>query len=171
VFEIGFGIGEYVVVACQAREDITWHPSDPDAQSRASQDAWSTECPGQIQAARALDVSLADWPAGLPGIDAIVCCNVIHISPWHVAEGLARGAENLLSPGSPLVLYGPFLEGDKTAPSNLEFDASLKSRNPEWGVRARDDVETLLARHGFDLERTIGMPANNLMLVFRKTAR
>lgn len=170
VLEIGSGTGEHAVAACQAREDISWYPSDPDAQSRDSQDAWAKACPGRIHTSRSLDASRADWTNGLPEVDAIVCCNVIHIAPWRVAEGLAAGAETLLASRAPLVLYGPFLEGEKTAPSNLDFDASLRSRNPDWGVRDRAEVEGLFARHGFQLEKAIIMPANNLMLVFRKTA-
>ena len=94
--------------------------------------------------------------------------NVIHIAPWAVAEALASLAQDRLRAGGHLVLYGPYLLGDETAPSNLAFDASLKSRNPEWGVRPLDAVRALLASHGLVLVERVDMPANNFMLIFQR---
>ena len=88
-----------------------------------------------------IDASLDEWTDELSSADALVCLNVIHIAPWQVAEGLARGAQRVVAPGGFVYLYGPFKEGDATAASNLDFDASLRARNPEWGVRAQKDVE------------------------------
>jgi hypothetical protein len=94
---------------------------------------------------------------------------MIHISPWSAAQGLMTGAGRLLPPQGGLFLYGPFIEsGVDTAPSNLAFDDSLKSRNPLWGIRHLDDVAALAAGQGLDLAERIAMPANNLMVVFRK---
>ena len=82
-----------------------------------------------------------------------------------------RGAVTSSEPdgaGQPVFLYGPYKRGADTAPSNLEFDQSLKSRNPTWGVRELDDVMALFDAAGFDLARQEAMPANNLSLVFIK---
>jgi hypothetical protein len=168
VLEIGSGTGEHAVAACEARTDIRWQPSDPDARSRSSQAAWASEADGRISAPLALDLREADWFADAGAPDALVCINVIHISPWVVTEHLAAGAAALLPAGAPVYLYGPYKEGAATAPSNLEFDRSLKTRNPDWGVRAVADVVAVFDRAGFDLESRTGMPANNLSLVFRK---
>jgi len=168
VLEIGSGTGEHAVAACQARTDIRWQPSDPDEMSRRSQAAWAREADGRISAPLTLDLCDPDWFTAAGNADALVCINVIHISPWIVTEHLAAGAAALLPAGAPVYLYGPYQVGEATAPSNLDFDRSLKSRNPEWGVRALSEVVAVFDRAGFDLESRTGMPANNLSLVFRK---
>ena len=168
VLEIGSGTGEHAVAACEVRPDISWQPSDPDAESRTSQAAWARMAGGRIAAPLALDLMQADWWKNAPTCDAVVCMNVIHISPWTVATHLAAGASALLQPGQRVFTYGPYKEGAKTAPSNLAFDENLKSRNPDWGVRDLDAVIALFEANGFGLERRIDMPANNLSLVFEK---
>ena len=171
VLEIASGTGEHALAAVLKRPDLHWTPSDPDARSRASSDDWARESGGRMAPALDLDVMQAGWWQILPGaVDAIFCANMIHIAPWKAAEGLFEGAAALLRDGALLVLYGPFLEGADTAPSNLAFDESLKRRNPEWGVRALDDVKALAGRHGLVLRERIPMPANNLTLVFVKGA-
>ena len=170
VQEIGSGTGEHALAACRARGDIAWRPSDPDPQSRASQDAWAAELDGRIAPSREIDASASGWWREIDPFDALVCMNVIHISPWPVAEGLAAGAAGALKPGGLIFLYGPFKEGEATAPSNLSFDENLKARDPRWGVRDLEDVCALMAGHGFDLAERIDMPANNLSLVFRRSA-
>ena len=95
---------------------------------------------------------------------------MVHISPWEASEGLFAGAARVLGPAAPLVLYGPYIEADvATAPSNLAFDESLKARDPRWGLRDLADVDALAASHGFGRTRRVAMPANNLMLVYRKS--
>ena len=94
---------------------------------------------------------------------------MIHIAPWRATQGLIEGAGRLLPSGAPLYLYGPFREqGRHTPPSNAAFDASLRARDPEWGVRDLDEVAALAARHGLTLTDRIAMPANNLSVVFRR---
>ena len=103
-------------------------------------------------------------------VAAIVCINMIHIAPWSACEALLRHAGALLSLDAPLVLYGPFMrDGVHTAPSNAAFDASLRARNAAWGVRDVSDVDGLARLHGFTLQVTIAMPANNLSVVWRRT--
>ena len=101
--------------------------------------------------------------------DAVVCINMIHIAPWSACEALLRHASGLLPPGAPLVLYGPFMrDGLHTAPSNATFDASLRARNAAWGVRDVMDVDGLARGHGFALDVMLAMPANNLMVIWRR---
>jgi len=116
-----------------------------------------------------LDAAHPDaWPS--LDIQAIVCINMIHISPWSATGGLMAGAARVLpDPGGLLVLYGPFREADvPLAPSNEAFDASLKSRDPAWGLREVEAVVALARSHGLHLTRRTEMPANNLMLLFRR---
>jgi hypothetical protein len=94
---------------------------------------------------------------------------MVHISRWASALGLLDGAARLLAPGGPLILYGPWLKDDVTAaPSNLAFDADLKRRNPEWGLRRVEDFTVAAAARNFGLMETRAMPANNMMLLFRR---
>jgi len=169
VLEIAAGAGEHAAHNAAALPHLVWQATDPDAEALASIAAWRQyvaldNLPPPLQ----LDAADPDhWP--VERADAIVNINMAHISPWAATEGLMTGAGRLLPMGGPLFLYGPFLEtGVETAPSNLEFDLSLKRRNPAWGIRALEAVAALAVLHGLTLEERISMPANNLALVLRK---
>jgi SAM-dependent methyltransferase len=169
VLEIAAGAGEHAVFLAGALPGLTWQPTDPDAAARASISAWREEArlPNLLAP---LPLDAAD-PAGWPirRADAIVCINMIHISPWAATEGLMAGAGDVLAPGGLLYLYGPYREDDvPTAPSNEAFDQSLKSRDPRWGLRRLADVAAVAETHGLALVERIEMPANNLSLLFRK---
>jgi SAM-dependent methyltransferase len=169
VLEIASGAGEHAVFFARALPQARWRPTDPDAGARASIAAWraAADLPN-LDAPLALDAAdPASWPTA--PVDAVVCINMIHISPWVAAEGLMAGAGRLLPTGGQLVVYGPFLEADlPTAPSNIAFDESLRARDPAWGLRRLDDVVALALRHGLRLAERVAMPANNLTLVFVK---
>jgi SAM-dependent methyltransferase len=168
VLEVASGTGQHAVHFGNALAALSWQPSDPDPDYRESIAAYVTASGlANVAAPIALDVRDPHWP--VDRADAVVCINMIHIAPWSAAEGLFRGAAGLLGNGRPLVLYGPFSRGGRhTASSNADFDASLKHRNAEWGVRDLDDVTALAQRQGFELERVVEMPANNLTVVFRR---
>lgn len=168
VLELASGTGEHAVHFAAAFPAIVWQPSDPDSAARASIAAWRAEAGlPNLMDPIALDAAAPDWP--IARADAMVCINMIHISPWQSAEGLFAGASRLLPADAPLVLYGPYFEADvKTAPSNLAFDASLRARNPAWGIRDLAAVDRLAQRHGFVRARRVAMPANNLTLVYRR---
>jgi hypothetical protein len=171
VIEIASGTGEHALACVTARPDIHWTPSEPDPESRASVDAWSKEAQERISACLPLATTEPGWSDGLGPFDALFCANMIHIAPWQAAEGLFAGAGDIIASGGMICLYGPFQEGAATAPSNLDFDASLKARDPRWGVRALEDVDALAQRCGFGRELRREMPANNLLLVYRKAAK
>jgi SAM-dependent methyltransferase len=169
VLEIAAGAGEHAVHLAAALPGLTWQPTDPDPEALASIAAWRAHVGlANLAAPARLDAAdPATWPAG--PFEAVVNINMIHISPWAATEGLMAGACRVLTPGGLLFLYGPYIEaGVETAPSNLAFDQSLKSRDSAWGLRRLEDVATLAAGHGLTLEERIAMPANNLMVVFRR---
>lgn len=166
VLEVASGTGEHAAAFAAALPALDWQPSDPDAEARASIDAWCADT-SNVRPALALDAAAADWP--IDRADAILCINMVHISPWTATEGLMAGAERLLAPGAPLYLYGPYRRaGVPTAPSNEAFDADLKARNPAWGLRDLADVTALASARGLLLDRVVDMPANNLSVVFRR---
>lgn len=169
VVEIASGSGEHVVHFAEAFPELDWQPSDFDAGARASIDAWVGEAAlPNIADALTLDASSPNWP--IEDAAAILCINMIHISPRSATEGLLAGSGRLLAPGAPLFLYGPFrIAGQPTAPSNEAIDRSLKARDPEWGVPNLEEVESAAKIQGFLLSETIEMPANNISVIFRKS--
>ena len=169
VLEVASGSGEHAVAFARALPATTWTPSDPSAEARASIAAWRGQADlANLSAPLALDAALPDtWPE--VDVQVIFCANMTHISPWAATEGLLSGAGRVLpDPGGLLVLYGPYRESAvPLAPSNAAFDASLKARDPAWGLRELDDVVALAKSHRLHLTRRVEMPANNLMLLFR----
>jgi SAM-dependent methyltransferase len=168
VLEIASGTGQHAVHFAAALPQLVWQPSDPDEAARASVAAWTAASGlANVRAPLALDVRDASW--GIASADAIVCINMIHISPWASAQALIGGAGRLLGSGGVLFLYGPYRRGGAhTAPSNAAFDEQLRHRDPAWGVRDLEDVAALADAAGFDHEETVAMPANNFSVVFRK---
>ena len=169
MLEVAAGAGEHAVHFAAALAPLQWRPTDADAEALASIAAWREQA-GLDNLLPPLRLDAAQPDAWLvQRADAIVAINMIHISPWAATAGLMAGAALTLPPGGGLFLYGPFIESDvPTAPSNVEFDQSLRRRNREWGIRRLDDLTALGARHGLSLSERIAMPANNLVLVFRK---
>ena len=165
VVEIASGTGEHVAHFAAALPGLTFQPTEPDAERRRSIDAWA-EGLANVRPAMALDASVA-WDVG--PCAAVLCINMIHIAPWAATLGLLSGAAAALGQGGVLALYGPYRRGGvHTAASNAEFDASLKSRNPDWGVRDLETVNAEAARAGFTGPEVFEMPANNLTVVFRR---
>ncbi len=170
VLEIASGSGEHAAYFAAALPHLFWQPADidPDALASISAHRAATDAPNLLHPIE-LDAASPEWPE--TRADAIVSINMIHIAPWAAAAGLMAGAARLLAPGGVLYLYGPFMEdGRHTAPSNAAFDASLRARDPEWGVRDTADVRNLAEHSGFDFVERVAMPANNLSLVFRRRA-
>ena len=167
VLEVASGSGEHAVFLARQFPALEWQPSDVDLEALASVDARAAEAAvANLRPAIALDAAQANWP--IAAADAVLCVNMVHISPWSAAVGLFTGAGRILTSGAPLVLYGPFIEpGRETAPSNLAFDQSLKQRNSEWGLRNTADLDALAADHGLRRTARHAMPANNLVLVYR----
>lgn len=168
VLELASGTGEHVVHFAQALPGLTFQPSDPGAAARASIAGWiAATGVGNVLPPVALDAAARPWP--VTAADAILCINMIHISPWAATQGLMAGAAALLSPGAPLYLYGAYKRGGRhTAPSNEAFDRDLRARDPSWGVRDLEAVAALAAAHGFGPPEVVDMPANNLSVVFRR---
>jgi SAM-dependent methyltransferase len=168
VLEIASGSGEHALHFARTFPSLTWQPSDPDPVARASIEAWRREAGvDNLLPPVTIDAAADAWPVG--SADAVLCINMVHISPWKATQELLRNTARLLTDGAPLYLYGPYRRGDiETAPSNEEFDRSLKARDPRWGLRLLEDVVAEARGHGFALEKVVEMPANNLSLVFRR---
>lgn len=167
VLEVASGTGEHVVYFAGRFFDLEWQPSDVHPEALSSIETWRGAAGlTNIRAPIVIDASATDWP--IESADAVLNINMVHISPWTAALGLLDGAKRVLPRGGPLILYGPWLKDDvPTAPSNLAFDADLRSRDPEWGLRRVEDFAAAALQRGLKLEQTRAMPANNLMLLLR----
>jgi hypothetical protein len=168
VLEVASGSGEHAAYFAAALPDLLWQPADRDPRALASVAGYrAAGGPANLLAPLRLDAASDTWPVARA--DAIVCINMIHISPWAATEGLMAGAARLLPAGAPLYLYGAYrVDGRHTADSNRTFDAWLKAQDPAWGVRDLGDVISLAADHNLRHIETIDMPANNLSVVFRR---
>jgi len=169
VLELASGSGEHAAYFAAALPGLAWQPTDPDPRALASIEAHRQAAAApNLLPPLALDAQALQWP--LARADAILCINMIHISPWAACEGLMAGAARTLPAGGLLYLYGPFKEdGRHTADSNQAFDDDLCSRDPRWGVRDLGDVVLLAAQHPLAHVETVVMPANNRSVVFRRT--
>jgi hypothetical protein len=169
VVEVASGSGEHIVHFAAAFPGLEWQPSDPDPAGRTSIAAYRVEAGlANLWPPLALDAAASIWP--IDRAEAILCINMVHISPWEATLGLFAGAARLLAVGAPLILYGPYVEVDvPTATSNLAFDASLRGRDPAWGLRDTTSVVAAAAAAGLVFAERRAMPANNLMLLFRRT--
>lgn len=170
VLELASGTGEHAVHFAAALTNISWQPSDVDPRALKSISAHRKLAGlSNLLAPLELDVAASSWPVARA--EALVCINMLHIAPSSAAEGLMAGAGRVLLPDGVLYLYGPFKEnGRHTAASNAAFDASLRARNPGWGVRDLGDVTKLGRRNGLNLIQRFSMPANNVSVVFRRRA-
>lgn len=170
VLEVASGAGEHAVFLSTALPNLEWRPSDPDPDALVSISAWRDR-DGRANLAAPIRLDAADettWPPG--PFDAVVCINMVHISPWTATLGLMAGAARVLTHGGRLFLYGPYVEAEvPTAPSNLAFDESLRSRNPAWGLRDLAEVKAAAAAQGLTFAERIAMPANNLVVAFQKS--
>lgn len=168
VLEVASGTGQHAVFLAGLFPNLMWQPSDPDPEALRSIRAWRAEAGlANLLEPLALDAAADVWP--VERADSILCANMAHISPWGATRGLMRGAGQVLPPGSPLILYGPYRRaGVPTAPSNEAFDASLRARNPEWGLRELEAVQAEAEANGLSFERLFEMPANNVTVVFRR---
>ena len=166
VLEIASGTGEHIVHFAAQFPHLAWQPSDSDPLALASIAAWRAESGGDNLLAPVEVDAAADWQ--VQDISAILCINMVHISPWEATKGLMRNAGRLLPKGGVLYVYGPFRQQSRpTAPSNEEFDRNLKSRNSQWGLRLVEDVAQEASLRALHLDQIIEMPANNLSLLFR----
>ena len=167
VLEIASGTGQHAAFFVQHLEELSWQPTDHDADALGSIEAWrQSTAPDRIRPPLRLDVQAATWP--VERVDAMLCINLLQVSPWSAALGLLSGAGRHLQPGAPLVIYSPLSRGGvHTSPGNQAFDERLRTRNPLLGLRDVDRLAAAASSHGLHHEETVDMPANNTVMVLR----
>ena len=166
--ELASGSGEHAAYFADRFPELMWQPSDYEAPALASIEAWATTVGlMNILPPLLIDATNDEWP--IERADAVICINMCHIAPWAATEGAVHGAARLLQQGNSLIFYGPFVQRDvETAQSNVDFDAVLRARNSEWGLRSVENVIEVARHSHFELGRIVQMPANNLVVTFRR---
>ena len=168
--EIASGTGQHIAWFAQHLPHWRWQPTDLTDELFASIAARCAGLPN-VQAPQRLDVCTSPWLDADARFELVYCANMLHIAPWACCPGLMQGSARHLAPGGRLVTYGPYLEDEvPTTESNLAFDASLRARNPAWGLRRREDVEREAHRAGLRLAARRALPANNLLLIWERAA-
>jgi cyclopropane fatty-acyl-phospholipid synthase-like methyltransferase len=168
VLEIASGTGQHVCFFAAELPGIRWQPTEPD-ESHCEAIATRIRAAGlrNVEEPVTLDVHQPLWPVAAQ-YDAVLCINMIHISPWSSTNALCIGAARHLRTSGQLVLYGPYLENGTATASNLDFDATLKRRNQQWGLRDLEEVTRVAGLHGLQRQQVVRMPANNLTVIFSK---
>jgi cyclopropane fatty-acyl-phospholipid synthase-like methyltransferase len=168
ILEIASGTGEHACYFAPAFGTAIWQPTDADESAIASIKAHrQADAPANLAPPLHLNVMEPEWHVG--SVDAVLCVNMVHIAPWACCENLLQGCAHVLSPGAPLVLYGPFKQdGAHTAPSNAEFDQTLREQNAEWGIRDIAEIAEAGKARGLTVEDPIAMPSNNLCVILRQ---
>lgn len=172
VLEIASGTGEHAVWFAPRLPGLHWQTSDPDPDLRQSIASHAAHAGVKLPNPLDIDVTRGDWGTAEPPLeklDAIFCANMIHIAPWSAALGLLDGAARHLKSNGKLCLYGPYKrDGDHTAASNADFDRSLRSRDPAWGIRDLEKVSEEAEARGLQSSQVVEMPSNNLTVIFER---
>jgi len=168
LLEVAGGTGQHAVYFAEAFPHLIWQSSDipaalPSLEPRITQSDL-LNLPEPI----ALDVD-AGWPAQ-EKFDAIFSANSLHIMAAESVANFFPGAAACLSSGGTLLVYGPFkYNGEFTTESNAHFDLWLKDRNPVSGIRDFEWVNELASAEGLTFVEDNPMPANNQLLVWKKS--
>jgi len=166
ILEIASGTGQHADYFSTQMPKWSWQASDTSREALESIKNYQRDSK-RSNFLNPIELSTLDEKWNLPKFDATLCCNMIHISPWESCLGLFKHLKLYLKNHGKLILYGPFFREEiETAPSNLEFDQSLKERNSLWGIRSLSEVEKVATQEEFKLIQFYEMPANNLTVIF-----
>lgn len=169
VLEIGAGTGQHAAHFARHLPHLEWLPTERGEWLDALRERVRREGPSNLRAPIELDVNSNGW--AIESADAVYSANTLHIMAWPEVEAFFRGVGRTLAPRGRLAVYGPFrFEGNYTSASNAEFDAYLRRRDSASGIRDFEAVDALAAAVGLQLAANYAMPANNQLLVWRKSA-
>lgn len=163
--ELASGTGQHVAAFANALPDLIWQPTEPDANRRASIDAWAAGLPN-VRPAQDLDACTSGWSAHHIALDLVLAINLLHLVSVCAAKVLVTESARALAPNGCLVLYGPFKRGGAlTSDGDRRFDAAIRAAHPGCGYKDDRQIANWLARSGLRAIDTVEMPANNLAFV------
>lgn len=167
VLEIGSGTGQHSVYFAKALAHLSWQASDQ-AMYLPSVNTWIAEAQlANTPKALELDVT-SEWPTN--NYDAIFSANTVHIMSWEMVLDFFKGVSGVLVNNGLFILYGPFnYNGQYTSESNANFDLWLAQQNPKSAIRNFEQLIQLAEKYDMHLTNDIEMPANNRILVWKKS--
>jgi SAM-dependent methyltransferase len=165
--EIGAGTGQHAVHFAGGLPHLQWQPTDCE-QNLAGIGLWVSEAAlPNLRAPLQFDVRDSKWP--VETVDYIFSANTVHIMSWPEVELMFAGVARVLRPRGLFALYGPFnRDGRFTSDSNQAFDASLRERDPQMGLRDDAALKALAREHGLRFSGEHAMPANNRLLIWQR---
>jgi cyclopropane fatty-acyl-phospholipid synthase-like methyltransferase len=168
ILEIGSGTGQHAVYFAAHLPHLHWQPSDRGVMIEGMH-MWFDEAGlSNIRPPQILDVELDPWP--VTRFDGVFTANTLHIMSWNHVQLLFHRLGTYLPPGGLFVCYGPFNRGGQySSESNARFDQWLKRQDPVSAIRDIDDLEQLAVKQEIELESNVDMPANNRILVWKKS--
>lgn len=167
ILEIGSGTGQHAARFAAAMPHLRWQTSDL-AENHDGIRAWVRDSVLEnLLPPLSLDVLSADVEA--ESFDGVFSSNTAHIMSFAAVKKMfALVAKALVSDGV-FCLYGPFRQGGAfNTPSNAAFDESLRTRNPDMGIRDLEALDGIAQDHGLSRARLYTMPANNHLAVWRR---
>ncbi len=168
LLEIGSGTGQHATYMAPRLPHLIWQTSELAQNLENVSARLKLEAPKNVRHPIELDVSAHPWP--LASCDVIYSANTVHIMSWSHVEQLFLGVGKTLEKGGLLCLYGPYkYNGNFTTPSNQRFNQWLKQNDPESGIRDFEAVDKLAQNQGLVLQNDYAMPANNQLLVWRRS--
>lgn len=171
VLEVGSGTGQHSVYFAPRLPHLQWQTSDVIDNHPVIQAWHDNYSAANLHAPLAFDLMTDSIPilGNTNPYDAVFTANTLHIIAWHLVERLFELVGEALPLDGKLIVYGPFNEhGRYTSASNQSFDLSLRQRDPNSGIRHKEDVVALAKKHDLILENEYQLPANNQILVFKK---
>lgn len=174
VLEIGSGTGQHAVHFTAALPHLLWQCSDLPANVAGIAERLTQEGNDRTPPPLTLDVATPPWPVpaatGQEAFDGIFTANTLHIMSFANVKQFFLRVGEVLAPGGVCCVYGPMKYGGAfTTPSNAAFDAQLRARDPKSGIRDFEALDALAGAQGLTLVDDIAMPANNQLLVWRRT--
>ena len=167
VLEIGSGTGQHAVRFASELAHLRWQTSDLDENHAGILARLGDAGLTNVLAPISLDVTHADISAKY---DAVFSANTAHIMSFDAVIKMLTLVGAVLREGGVFCLYGPFRRcGAFNTQSNARFDASLRSRHAAMGIRDLEDLDQALAEQGLRRSRLYAVPANNLVVVWKKT--
>jgi cyclopropane fatty-acyl-phospholipid synthase-like methyltransferase len=168
VLEVGAGTGQHAVHFARHLPHLAWQPTERDEYLELLAARVRLEGPPNLRAPLALDVNEEQWPVDT--VDVVYSANTLHIMAWHEVEAFLRGAGRVLAPDGVLAVYGPFrFDGRYTSESNAAFDQYLRERDPDSAIRDFEAVDAQAVAMGLRLDANHTMPANNQLLIWRRS--
>lgn len=167
VLEIGSGTAQHALTFARELRHLVWQASDLDERLAWISEAIARANLDNLPPPLSLDVRDAALPPA--SYDAVYSCNTAHIMSLAAVEKMLQLAGHALVEGGVLCCYGPFKRGGRfSTPSNEQFDAALRSQNPEMGIRELSEIDRLASAAGLTRLRIYAMPANNLLVLWEK---